>query len=202
MDKYDQKSHMDESPKNVETLKHVKVSLPDDIEDKARRKAGALFGARKGAFSKAVSKALIKWMAPIDPEISVGTTPGGMYFEIPEKYVKIFLIELAREVNPKKVVYSYLEGNQDVELECTAQEIEEKLADLETVLLDPSFMGEYDEVRIYTGGSGCFSVQADFTPQEKRNIARKILEKMEITIEIDATEFHIAIRNGTIEVFG
>ena len=183
-------------------LKHVKVSLPDDLEEKARKKAGAIFGARKGAFSKAVSKALIKWMTPIDPEISVGTTIDGMYFEIPEEFIKVFLIELAWAVNPEKVVYSYLEGDQDVEIECTAQKIEEKLAELESVLLDPSFMGEYDDIRIYTGGNGCFSVQANLTPQKKRNIARKIFAKMGITIEIKEAEFHIVVRNSTIEVFG
>jgi len=40
----------------------ISVSLPDDLEEKVRRKAMKKYGMKKGYLSKAVFEALEKWL--------------------------------------------------------------------------------------------------------------------------------------------
>ena len=40
----------------------MQIVIPDDVEDKLRKKAFAEFGLKKGSISKAVKKAIENWL--------------------------------------------------------------------------------------------------------------------------------------------
>ena len=46
----------------------ISVSLPEDLEEKVRKKAIKEFGIKKGYLSKAVIKALESWVEARDPK--------------------------------------------------------------------------------------------------------------------------------------
>jgi len=180
-------------------MRYVKVALPDELEEGARRKAGSLFGARKGSFSRSVTSALVSWLQP-DPDLHVGMTAGGMCFEVPERLAPRLLAILVEELRPTRVTFSYLEGEEEAVLACPPGEAVSKIGGLGSHILDSSFMAEFDEAELYTGGGGCISLRAELTGEQKRRIALRLLDEAGLKVKLDKGEFSVTVRGDLVEV--
>lgn len=180
-------------------MKYIKVALPDDLEEKVRSKAGVLYGARKGSLSRSVTNALSNWLSP-DPELYVGTTPSGMSFEVPEKLVPDLMEILIDVLKPINVVYSYVQGEEEVELKLTSELARSKSREMADAFLNPTFIAELETASLYTGGGGCFLLEADLNGKQRISIAKKLLEKLNIKIKPAKERFSVIVREGHVEV--
>jgi hypothetical protein len=180
-------------------MKYIKVALPDDLEEKVRSKAGVLYGARKGSLSRSVTNALFNWLSP-DPEMYVGTTSGGMSFEVPEKLVPELMEILIDVLKPSNVVYSYLHGEEEVELKLPTELARSKCREMTDVFLNPTFMAELETASLYTGGGGCFLLEAVLNRKQKISIAEKLLKQLGIKIKLARDRFSVIVREGHVEV--
>ncbi|MEM3563180.1 MAG: hypothetical protein QXS27_05100 [Candidatus Jordarchaeaceae archaeon] len=169
------------------------MALPDDLEEKVRSKAGVLYGARKGSLSRSVTKALSSWLSP-DPELYVGTTPSGMSFEVPEKLVPDLMEILIDVLKPINVVYSYVQSEEEVEVKFPAELARSKSREMADVFLNSTFMAEVGTASLYTGGGGCFLLEANLNRKQRIFIAKKLLEKLDIKIELAKERFSVIVR--------
>jgi hypothetical protein len=182
-----------------DSMKYIKVAIPDDLEEKVRSKAGILHGARKGSLSRSVTDALFNWLKP-DPEIYVGTTPNGMSFEVPEKLVPDLMDILIDALKPSKIIYSYLQGENEVELKLTVEETKSKSKELTDIMLNPTFIAELETASLYTGGDGCFLLEANLNNNQRIYIAERLLGRVGIEIQLSKDQFSIIVREGHVEV--
>ncbi len=180
-------------------MKYIKVAIPDDLEEKVRSKAGVLYGARKGSLSRSVTNALFNWLRP-DPEIYVGTTPNGMGFELPKELITELIEILTDILKPGSVIISYLHHEEEVELKYSADEVKSKSRDMTEILMDPTFIAEFDAASLYTGGEGCFLLEANLSKSQRISIAERLLKKASIEIQLTEDQFSVIVREGHIEV--
>jgi hypothetical protein len=180
-------------------MKYIKVATPDDLEKKVRSKAGLLYGARKGSLSRSVTDALFNWVSP-DPEIYIGTTPNGMSFEVPKKLILEFIEILIDTLKPNNVTYSYLHGEREEEPKLPAEEAKSKSREMTEILLNPTFMAELETASLYTGGEGCFLLEADLNKNQRISIAERLLKQVGIEIQLTKDRFSIIVKAGRIEV--
>ncbi|MGQ9723729.1 MAG: hypothetical protein ACUVXA_20720 [Candidatus Jordarchaeum sp.] len=180
-------------------MKYIKVAIPDDLEEKVRSKAGVLYGARKGSLSRSVTDALFNWLCP-DPEMYIGTTPNGMSFEVPEKLIPGLMEILIDILKPSNVIYSYLHGEEEVELNLLAEEAKSKIREMTDILLNPTFMAELETASLYTGGGGCFLLEANLNKKQRIFIAERLLKQEGIEIQLTKEQFSIIVREGHVEV--
>jgi len=180
-------------------LKYIKVAIPDELEEKVRSKAGVLYGARKGSLSRSVTDALFNWLTP-DPEIYIGTISNGMSFEVPEKLIPGLIEILIDILKPGNVIYSYLHGENEEELKLSAEEAKSKSRGMTEILSNPTFMAELETASLYTGGDGCFLLEADLNKNQRISIAERLLKQVGIEIQLANDRFSIIVKAGHIEV--
>lgn len=136
----------------------------------------------------------------MDPEIYVGSNWDGLSFEIPTAYVHRFLVSLGHALQPEKItIYFERNGSEEV-LTSSLNEYEDKLTIVGERCLGHSFMVEFDEHTLFTGGEGCFSLQAEIGPAELQQIAQTILDELGVEYRLDREDFQIAVVNGRVKV--
>jgi hypothetical protein len=136
----------------------------------------------------------------MDPEIYVGSNWDGLSFEIPAAYVHRFLVSLGHALQPEKItIYFRRNGSEEV-LTSSLDDYEDKLAIAGERCLDHSFMVEFDEHTLFTGGEGCFSLQAEVGPAKLQQIAQTILDELEVEHRLDREDFQVAVINGQVKV--
>ena len=136
----------------------------------------------------------------MDPEIYVGSNWDGLSFEIPTAYVHRFLVSLGHALQPEKItIYFERNGSEEV-LTSSLDEYEDKLTIVGERCLDHSFMVEFDEHTLFTGGEGCFSLQAEVGPVRLQQIAQTILDELGVEHRLNREDFQIAVVNGQVKV--
>ena len=136
----------------------------------------------------------------MDPEIYVGSSWDGLSFEIPAAYVHRFLVSLGHALQPEKItIYFERNGSEEV-LTSSLNEYEDKLTIVGERCLDHSFMVEFDEHTLFTGGEGCFSLQAEVGSARLQRIAQTILDELGVEHRLDREDFQIAVVNGQVKV--
>jgi len=137
----------------------------------------------------------------VDPEIYVGSNWDGLSFEIPAAHVHRFLVSLGHALQPEKItIYFKRNGSEEV-LTSFLDEYEDKLTIVGEGCLDHSFMVEFDEHTLFTGGGGCFSLQAEVGPARLQQIAQTILDELGVAHRLDREDFQVAVVNGQVKVF-
>ena len=136
----------------------------------------------------------------MDPEIYVGSNWDGLSFEIPAAYVHRFLVSLGHALQPEKItIYFERNGSEEV-LTSSLDGYEDRLTIVGEGCLDHSFMVEFDEHTLFTGGEGCFSLQAEVGPVRLQQIAQIILDELGVEHRLDREDFQIAVVNGQVKV--
>lgn len=111
-----------------------------------------------------------------DPEVYAGITPGGMSFEIPPGQIKYFLCLLIDTLAVDRVVISFQKEDGDfAEYTYRPEALELGLDDIEAHLIDPSFLIEFEDGALYTGGGGCFSLRALLTAAQVQRLIGGVL---------------------------
>jgi hypothetical protein len=136
----------------------------------------------------------------MDPEIYVGSNWDGLSFEIPAAYVHRFLVSLGRALQPERItIYFKQNGSEEVST-ASLDEYEDKLTMVGEGCLDHSFMVEFDEHTLFTGGEGCFSLQAEIGPARLQQIAQTILDELGVEYRLDREDFQVTVVNGQLKV--
>ena len=136
----------------------------------------------------------------MDPEIYVGSNWDGLSFEIPAVYIHRFLVSLGRALQPEKITIYFKQNGSEEVLTSSLDEYEAKLTIVGEQCLDHSFMVEFDEHTLFTGGEGCFSLQAEVGPARLRQIAQIILDELGVEHRLDREDFQVAVVNGQVKV--
>lgn len=137
----------------------------------------------------------------VEPEIYVGSNWEGLSFEIPCDKVPQFLLTLGQALLPAEITL-YFEGDGGSEKLVTDLEgYQQALAVVGDRCLHHSFMAEFDQHTLFSGGGGCFSLQAALPPERLREIAQAIMDELGIAHQIDRDDFQVAVVNGQLEVY-
>ena len=136
----------------------------------------------------------------VDPEIYVGSNWDGLSFEIPAAHVHRFLVSLGHALQPERITIYFKQNGSEEVLTSSLDEYETKLTMVGEGCLDPSFMVEFDEHTLFTGGEGCFSLQAEIGPARLQQIAQTILDEIGVEHRLDREDFQVAVVNGQVKV--
>jgi hypothetical protein len=121
----------------------------------------------------------------VDPEIYVGSNWDGLSFEIPAAHIHRFLVSLGHALQPERITIYFKQNGSEEVLTSSLDEYETKLAMVGEGCLDHSFMVEFDEHTLFTGGGGCFSLQAEVGPARLQQIAQTILDELGVEYRLD-----------------
>lgn len=137
-----------------------------------------------------------------DPEVYAGLTPGGMSFEIPPGRVKQFLCLLVDTLELDQVTISFKqEDGSFAEHTYQPEALETGLSEIETHLVDPSFLMEFEGGVLYTGGEGCFSLRASLTAAQVQRLIGGVLKPLNFD-EYQHKEIKgVALFDGEIVVY-
>ena len=136
----------------------------------------------------------------MDPEIYVGSNWDGLSFEIPAACVHRFLVALGHALQPEKITIYFEQNGSEEVLTSSLDKYEDKLTVVGERCLDHSFMIEFDEHTLFTGGEGCFSLQAEVGPVRLQHIAQTILDELGVEHQLDREDFQIAVVKGQVKV--
>jgi len=137
-----------------------------------------------------------------DPEIYAGITPGGMSFEIPPDQIKQFLRLIVETLEVDQVTVSFKrEDGSFAEYVYRSEAMEAGLDDIEAYLVDPSFLMEFEEGVLYTGGGGCFSLRAPLTAAQVQRLISGVLEPVNYDIYPHKEVTGVALFEGRMVVY-
>ena len=137
----------------------------------------------------------------VEPELYVGSNWEGLSFEIPPGKVPQFLLTLGQALQPVKItLYFERDGNAE-KLTTNLEGYQQAIANVGDGCLHHSFMAEFDHHTLFSGGEGCFSLQAALPSRQLREIAQAILDELGIAHQIDRDDFQVAVVNGHLEVY-
>lgn len=181
-------------------MKPMKVVLTEQLDDKVRRKAAALKGLRKGVLSEVVSEALENWVGS-EPELYVGVFEDGMSLELPPKIVPAFLEILVETLRPGKTrIHTRVEG-EEIMKEIPSKHLLQVLREAGISPLSSDFMAEIGEVRLFTGGGGCISMEGSLPAKIRLQITRSLLSKTGVRGTLSRKiPLHLRVREGRVEV--
>ncbi len=178
----------------------MKIVLTEQLDAKVRRKAAALKGLRKGALSEVVSEALENWVGG-EPELYVGVFEDGMSLELPPKMVTAFLEILVETLRPERVrIHARVEG-EEITRDISSKHLLEGLREAGISPLNSDFMAEMREVRLFTGGGGCISIEGSLPAKTRIKILRSLLSKTGVnSTPSRRIPLHLQVRQGRLEV--
>ncbi len=141
-------------------------------------------------------------MPSYDPNgLFLGMTEGGLSFEIPPEKIYGFLCLLAKVLKPDTIRIYYQTDPSAEEITCSASNFNKKLKTIGEFTRDASLMIEYDGYTLYSGGEGCFSLDAALDAREKRRIANSVLELFGLSKDVFSDKFEIYYDGKNIEVY-
>jgi len=136
----------------------------------------------------------------VEPEMYIGSNWEGLSFEIPPDKVPQFLLTLGRALRPVEITL-YFERNGSAEkLVTDLKGYQEAIASVGDGCLLHSFMAEFDQHTLFSGGGGCFSLQAALPPDRLREIAQSVMDELGIAHQVERDDFQVAVVNGHLEV--
>ncbi|MBI4771292.1 MAG: hypothetical protein HY784_13005 [Chloroflexi bacterium] len=136
-----------------------------------------------------------------EPEIFVGSNWEGLSFEIPAGRVADFVTLLARELKPTRIALHYRENGGDRTLEDLNGNLPRALAQIGDRLLGHDFSADFDNHTLYSGGDGCFSLQAVLPKPKLLEIARALLDLLGVEHRLERDDFQIGMIDGQTEVY-
>ncbi|MFV9645840.1 MAG: AbrB/MazE/SpoVT family DNA-binding domain-containing protein [Desulfobacterales bacterium] len=135
------------------------------------------------------------------PKLFVGLTEGGLSFEIPPEKIYDFLCTLARALKPETIRIYYQEDPSAKEIACSASSFKQKLKTIGEFISDASLIIEYNGYTLYSGGEGCFSLDAALDAGEKRRIGSSILDMFGLSKDVFSDKFEIYYDGKNIEAY-
>lgn len=137
----------------------------------------------------------------VKPGIYIGSNWEGLSFEIPPDRVLQFLLTLGRALRPAEIrLYFEWDGSEE-KLVTDMKNYQQAIASVGDGYLHHSFMAEFDQHTLFSGGGGCFSLQATLPPERLREIAQAIMDELGIAHQLDRDDFQVAVVNGHLEVY-
>jgi hypothetical protein len=137
----------------------------------------------------------------VEPEIFVGSNWDGLSFERPPNRVPEFVDLLAQRLQPARTVLYYSEAGEDRAVEAPPAQLPRALAQIGDRVLDHTFSVEFDAHTLFSGGDGCFSLQADLPEMELREIAQNVLNLLGVSHQLDRDDFQVAVVDGATVVY-
>ena len=134
-------------------------------------------------------------------ELFVGMTEDGLSFEIPPEKIYGFLCLLAKVLKPDTIRIYYQTDPSAEEITCSASNFNKKLKTIGEFTRDASLMIEYDSYTLYSGGEGCFSLDAALDAREKRRIANSVLDLFGLSKDVFSDKSEIYYDGKNIEVY-
>lgn len=191
------------------TLINNMVRLPERICQKLGLKKGQMLEVRE--FENQIilvpiggdtRKEPVPSFDPIQhPGLFVGMTEGGLSFEIPPERIYGFLCMLAKVLKPDTIRIYYQADPSTEEITCSASSFDQKLETIGEFIRDASLIIEYNGYTLYSGGEGCFSLDAALDAGEKRRIANSVLEIFGLSKDVFRDKFEIYHDGKNIEVY-
>jgi hypothetical protein len=137
-----------------------------------------------------------------DPNgLFVGMTEDGLSFEIPPEKIYGFLCMLAKVLKPDTIRIYYQADPSTEEITCSASSFNKKLKTIGEFIRDASLMIEYNGYTLYSGGEGCFSLDAALDAGEKRRIANSVLDLFGLSKDVFSDTSEIYYDGKNIEVY-
>jgi len=191
------------------TLTNNMVKLPDKICQKLGLRGGQILEIRE--FENQIvlvpvggdtRKEPFTSFDPIQhPGLFVGMTEGGLSFEITPEKIYDFLCMLARVLKPETIRIYYQGDPSAEEITCSASSFDQKLKTIGESVRDASLMIEYNGYTLYSGGEGCFSLDAALDAWEKRRIGSSVLELFGLSKDLFSDKAEIYYDGKNIEVY-
>lgn len=126
-----------------------------------------------------------------DPELFIGVTPGGLGFEIPPDKIPDFLCILTNVLKPNFIKIHYQVESSLQEISCLLTTFDQEIKRIGEFVRDSSLVIEYNTYTLYSGGGGCFSLEASLDPSKKKQIASSILKLFGLSQELPREELEI-----------
>ncbi len=134
-------------------------------------------------------------------ELFVGITDGGLSFEIPLEKIYDFLCMLARVLKAETMRIYYQVDPSTEEISCSASSFNQKLKTIGEFMRDASLIIEYNGYTLYSGGEGCFSLDAALDAGEKRRIGTSVLDLFGLSKDVFSDKLEIYYDGKNIEVY-
>ena len=110
-----------------------------------------------------------------DPKVFVKTRSDGLSFEMPFSKAIDFISQLPGILSTKKIEIRYRENGKRREETCLPEEWPHLLNTIESILAEDPVVIEFDQHTLFSNGGGCMLLEADVSPDKKREIAETFL---------------------------